>query len=1302
MLNHEERILHYKMYKAKKQWLFAGMGVLLMSSALMMGSGVTARADGTSQTGTSTTQVQADGSTSTATDPAAAQQALDAYTKYKTGGYQDAVNQFQQDSQTLNAAKSQYNDQKTTYDNELTQYQTQVKTQAPENEDDNPVTSNPTTKAQLDGTYDSVNQDYEALKDQPKTINGQIGTANQNLKDAQDQLTTLYNQLPDSVKTAGDKVAEYNANTQTAAAKLVADSTAQAYSKALTVYPAGLTKMIQDVQSLADNSPVKVSAKTDATTNGSVSATLYGQTYQDKNGDGKITYEDDVLPAAIADLTNDLSKAQSGQTNFAGSYPEIIALFTYLKQVGDTALPYQTEDGTTGRIESGLASAASTALSTNGSLTAGYLSTTYATSLLQTIEGTKASAESTVKGIWDSTGLPFDQAGFDQKFDDTLKKQAILIYKQQTDKLLNTAQTVLAAFKQADKDPLWVADAPGVVYYPTKDLTSRLQTTLDSLQQQITEGTAALAQVPASDNFLSIAYSQGAASGFTQDLTINSLWNTLYHNAIDAYGMSVSPLMKTVMPNAAKSDPDTKTETITTPKSGQTITNTIYSPKFIADHQAIFDAATTLSDAVTDLTVQSAEVASNFKDVLTELLKIPDQFNTDLPDFSQTQTIKSLTEAESKLGAPQQVKLVPVKLMLNYMDGDTRVGSNTELIYSKDGTVTWTADAVPANYQLADDQLPTGSTEFGTNTAVTVTIKLAHQHAKSTMTQKVVTNFVASDGVQAAALPKTDTQQITWTVDQDKVTNDWTATPDKTSTDAVSAPVINVDSTTAYVPDVYSVNGETADVKTGTGTPATNLPDITRTVTYHEAKLSGEDTLPVQKTTTVVQNVKTNFMAVSPDMNATVLPSDVTQQITWTVVYDSTTGTWTATPDTLKTDPVTASAIQVDGTIAYVPDISSVAGVTVAPFSGTTDPTSTIENATDPRTITYYKAVLPTDGVQDKVATTTVVQNVTTKFAPAQGSGVDATKLPVDDIQTITWTVVHDFTKGTWTATPSSTGTDAVKAPVIQIDSTTAYVPSVNSVAGVTTVPISGTDDPTAQLADATRTVTYFAAQLPATGIEIANGGVVPDTAPSAKSYPVQYVDDSGTVVGTGDFVGNPGDIVNAKVPAGYTLTQGQTDSQTIGENTTTIIFRVTMPSSSAGEVVTPGDGEQTVVPDGDNGGEPAGDNEVETDAGGAVAVTEGTDGQTSGTAETTQIGQITNGGQATGTSQTASAGTVTQNSGQAGTVVGTTTDAQQGAAAKGQLPQTNETNENAAVGLGVLGLSLLMSVLGLKKRKRD
>jgi KxYKxGKxW signal peptide len=307
MLNHEERILHYKMYKAKKQWLFAGMGVLLMSGTLMMGGSVTAQADDTAQTVETTGQVD---STSTTADPAAAQQALDAYTNYKTGGYTDAVNQFQQDSQTLNSAKDQYNNQKDAYDNDLTDYdKNQVDAQAPGYE-----TSNPAIKAQLDDTYNSVSQKYGDLKDQATTINDQIETADQNLKTAQNQLNTLYKNLPDSVKAAGTKVADYNEETvPTVVAKLVADSTTQAYSKALTENSVGLGGMVLSVQSLADNSPVSVSAKADIASDGSVSATLYGKKYVDKNDDGKITYEDDVLPVALGDLKSDLDKLKTGR-----------------------------------------------------------------------------------------------------------------------------------------------------------------------------------------------------------------------------------------------------------------------------------------------------------------------------------------------------------------------------------------------------------------------------------------------------------------------------------------------------------------------------------------------------------------------------------------------------------------------------------------------------------------------------------------------------------------------------------------------------------------------------------------------------------------------------------------------------------------------------------------------------------------------------------------------------------------------------------------------------------------------------
>ncbi|GAW99203.1 KxYKxGKxW signal peptide domain-containing protein [Secundilactobacillus mixtipabuli] len=1040
MLNHEESVLHYKMYKAKKHWLFAGLGVLMMSGALMMGGSVTAQADGTPQTGESVTQTQSDGtgSSTAATDPATAQQALKNYTDNKNGAYTDAANNFQQKTDTLNTDKQTYDQQKAAYNNELTQYQNQVDSQAPGNQ-----TSNPATSKQLNDIYDTVKTDYDNLNDQSATYNQQANTANQAIKTAEDNLIALYNQLPDSVKTAGKNVADYNKTTATTAQNLVNDSTKAAYAKALLANPAGLNTMLDNVQGLADHSPVKVSAPSETAADGSVSATLFGKTYSDKNGDGKITYEDDVLPQALGDLTHDLGQAQSGSTDFQGAYPEVIVLFTYLKQVGDTALPYQNPDGSTGRIESGLANNASNALNPNGSDTAGAMSSAYAANLLKTIEDTKGTVENTVKTIWDGTGIPFDQAQFDQTFDQTLKDQATQIYQQQTSELLTTGQNLLAAFKQAESDSIWMTPT-GDVFYATSDLTSRLQTALDKIQQQVTAGAATLAKLPASDNFLTVAYTQGdSANGFTQ--TISSLWQSLYQE-IDSYGMSLSPLMKTVMTKEANSDPDTQKETMANPLDPNSqMTNTTFSPQFVAAHQAIFNAATTLATAVTDLTKQSAEVTNNFKDVLNTLLTINGNFDTSLPEFSQP--IPTLSQDETTVVAPTPVTLNQVNLTLNYMDGSHLVMSDSKAVDgNEDGTVSWTA-VVPANYELASNQAATGNEAIGQATAISVTIQLAHQHVTSTMTQNVITQFVAGDGVDADKLPATNTQQISWTVDYDKVTNEWTATPvsANSSTTAVSAPVIYVNGSVAYVPDIASVAGVTAVAKTGTDTPAASLPDVTRTVTYNLA-------------------------------------------------------------------------------------------------------------------------------------------------------------------------------------------------------------------------------------------------QLPDTDSQVVNGSAVTDVTPSAKTYQVQYVTDDGTVVESTKFVGNPGDIVNAKVPAGYVLAPGQAASQTIGEDTTAVIFHITTLGSS--EIITPG-GDQTVVPNGGDDNGPADDNQIVTDVGGA-AVTEDNDGQTSGTSETKQVSQTTNGGQATGVSQVANAGTVVQNSNKAA------------ASAKEQLPQTNETNETAAVGLGALMFSMLLGVLGLTKRKRD
>lgn len=845
MLQGTEQTMRYKMYKAKKQWLFAGMGTLMLASALLGGS-LTAQAD-TADTTDTTPQTEAaapvtptaDSSSATdqpvaqATDSQTPQQALTAYSAAKNGAYTQAVNDYQQAASSVDAAKSAYDTQKTAYETDLSNYQTEVATQAPTYE-----TVNPATSAPLKTDFDAVNAEYTDLVGQQTTIATDVTAANSSLQAAEDQLTALHDALPDSVKTAGDDVTAYNATTDKVAADLVADSTTAAYAAALTASPGGLNTMITNVQDLAAQSSVKVLVTPDETVDGTVAATLYGKTYTDQNGDGQITFEDDILPVATADLSQDLSKLQSGQTDFSGSYPEVVALFNYMKQVGDTALPYQETDGSIGRVESSVANMASGYLSPNGSQVAKAVSSTYAAKLLSTIEGTKAQVENTVKQIYAGTGIAFDQASFDTTFNETLKEQAQQIYQSQTDQLLDVGQTLLDAFKAADaaNDTVWQT-SPGV-YYVTRDLSNRLQTVMDSVQQQVADGTAALANVPASDNFLTVAYQAGdPTTGFTQ--TINSLWKTLY-DQIDSYGMSLSPLMKTSMTSAAQQDPNTKQDA-----AG----NIIYSPEFIQDHAAIFNAATTLANTVTTLDQQSAVITNDFQGVLKKLLTISGDFDSTLPDFSKITPITGLTPEETNLEAPKPVALNDVQVVLNYVDDDdgekvvlTEANPTTG---NQNGTVTWTAHQ-PGGFDFAADQKATGDVKIVNEQPIEVTIHVVHRVVTTKKTQTVTIKFVpATADVDATQLPDKDVQSINWIINHDLVTGTYTATPDKAGTKEVDAPIIqgtqmgnDGDDVFYYVPDVTAVAGVSATASTGKTDPTNTIKDVTRTITYYQAQVA--------------------------------------------------------------------------------------------------------------------------------------------------------------------------------------------------------------------------------------------------------------------------------------------------------------------------------------------------------------------------------------------------------------------------------------------------------------------------------
>lgn len=837
MLHGEEKVTHYKMYKAKKRWLFAGMGFVMVSGALLVGGGTVAHAATTAATTAETQAGTSAGSTtnSDAGTPAAntqgqadAQpQSLTDYNTYKDGGYATATHDYETAKNGVDAAKQTYQDNKNTYQNKLNDYQTDVNTQAP-----NYQTTDRTTQNSLNGEYQQVKTDYDNLNTLKDNTNSQIDNANAAAKTAQDKLDALYNALPDNIKNAGKTIEQYNKTTENQAQSLVTASTANAYATAVKNQSNGIVNVINSVADLSSKATdFKVLIPSTADAAGKVTADLYGKTYTDRNNDNQITYEDDVLPVVLADLKSDTDKVAQNQTDLTGSYAEVVALFSYMKQVADTALPYQSEDGSVGRINSAQANDTSYQLMYNGSPMASGFGSTYATQLLNSIENTKAQMETTVQNIYTSTGNSFDEAKFTGSFDETLKEQAIQIYKAQTAELLKLADNLLTAFQAADAsgDDLWATSPSAGI--KTNTLTATLQTAINKAQQQVADGTAALQKLPASDHFLTVAYSTGdAANGFTQ--TINQIWGDLYHT-MDTFGMSMSPLMKLDMANADKA--------ATKDSAG----NTVYSPEFIEDHKDVFNAATTLANDITQLMQQSSVITNDYKTVLNSLLTIGGNYDLVKPQVVYMQAINDTVTA------PQAVTLgqVNVLVKLNYVDDDNGgapVKNDLQTLRGQDGDeLTWTAQ-IPAGYELAKDQAVSGTvTARNSDSEQTEAIHLVHVWVTTSVDQTYTTNYtlLTSTG-QQVKLPGQNTQTITWTVKTDQVNGNWTATPDQSSTRTIATPTIihNAAGTLSFIPDLTAFNGGPIALEAVSGNGKTalaaKLADQVQTVTYQEAKVA--------------------------------------------------------------------------------------------------------------------------------------------------------------------------------------------------------------------------------------------------------------------------------------------------------------------------------------------------------------------------------------------------------------------------------------------------------------------------------
>ncbi|KZL43364.1 hypothetical protein TY91_00175 [Secundilactobacillus collinoides] len=556
------------------------------------------------------------------------------YLDYATGEYATAMTNYQTQSDAINTQIAAYQASKDAYDSALADYQNEL---ASFEQD---TTSDKTDqKTQLSQTYTVLENQYQQLQTQLATINTAVTVANAAYDEAYATLQTKYEALPQSVQNAGTEIKNYNEAVSDQAASLVAEATTKAYVTALSKDPTTVSTTVNEADSIAKNATEKIIATSDTTSDGSVTATLFGKTYTDTNGDGQITYEDDVIPIVISDLKADLSSITDGNlTSVKGSYPEIVVLFNYLKQVADTSLPYETTDGTVGRVESGEANNGSNVLSQYGSKMASSFSSNYASELLSTIDGTKAQLEATLKNIYGETGNTFDEASFNQTFDDTLKQVAIQIYTDQTDAIISMAENLKSSFDNADAadDSLWQTNTLYVA--PTK-LAQQLQDAIDTAKQNADTGLATLKTMPASDDFLSLAYSTGdAADGLDTNATINGIWTGLY-DTIDWFGTTVSPLMKNLV---SISDPNSIKD-----KDG----NVTFSADFVAQHAVVFDAATALANTVTQLVVKSGEITNDLQGVLTDLLTVSGDFAVTQPE--KTQLFTTITDEPE---APSVVK----------------------------------------------------------------------------------------------------------------------------------------------------------------------------------------------------------------------------------------------------------------------------------------------------------------------------------------------------------------------------------------------------------------------------------------------------------------------------------------------------------------------------------------------------------------------------------------------------------------------------------------------------------------------
>ncbi len=298
---------HFKMYKANKHWIYVGITLMVMTGAVAITSG----------------NVRADVNDPTAAAPLDAPD--DSITTAAVSAYQSDRDAYQSMASTASASATQaadeYNSSSATsdYAADLASYNTAS----------NAATYD--TKAEVLSQYNDTASEYAVQVSAANSANTVIEQQNNSAQASYESVQTKYDALPAKIKTAGALITEYNKTTDTVSADIAAKITKESNTNAVTASTSSLSNLLKSVnKAKGANSatPITVASSTDGS--GAVTATLFGATYTDQNGDGKITFEDDIIP----------------ELQTPTSLADVTVMFYYLKRVADTALDSTDANGT--------------------------------------------------------------------------------------------------------------------------------------------------------------------------------------------------------------------------------------------------------------------------------------------------------------------------------------------------------------------------------------------------------------------------------------------------------------------------------------------------------------------------------------------------------------------------------------------------------------------------------------------------------------------------------------------------------------------------------------------------------------------------------------------------------------------------------------------------------------------------------------------------------------------------------------------------------------------------------------------